>query len=212
MTSKPQHCGIFGGTFDPIHLGHTGAVRQVVAPAGLDRVLFVPAADPPHRDAPHASPRQRLEMVRIALAEQPEFAVDARELERDGRSYTIDTVSALREEMPGTRFSLILGLDAVLGLDRWHRWRELLDQVGIIAMARPGWTTPDPLPPWWRSPEGVPGAETAGTIRLMAIAPLDISATGIRADLRAGRDVGHLLHPGVSDYISRQHLYTLPDH
>lgn len=208
MTTRPVHCGIFGGTFDPIHLGHTGAVRQIVAPARLDEVRVIPAAVPPHRDEPRVPAAARLDMVRIALADEPGMVEDAREIERDGHSYTMDTVMELRAEFPGTRFSLILGLDAVLGLDRWHRWEDLLAQVAVIAMVRPGWTPPEPLPSWWRTGEGAPGPDSAGRIHLMAISPMDVSATRIRDDLRAGRDVRHLLHAGVHEYIRRHGLYS----
>ena len=210
MASRPVHCGIFGGTFDPIHLGHVGAVRQIVESAGLDEVRVIPAAVPPHRHVPHASAAERFEMVRIALAEEPGLVADARELERTGPSYTLDTVLELRTEMPDARFSLVLGLDAVLGLDRWHRWEELLPLVSVIAMVRPGWIPPDPPPPWWRIGQGAPGTDSAGRIHLMAISPMDVSATRIRAGLRTGMDVRHLLHPGVYDHIRRHGLYTHP--
>ena len=208
---RPVHCGIFGGTFDPIHLGHTGAVRQVIGPARLDEVRVIPAAIPPHRNEPHATAAQRLDMVDIALAGENGFVVDPRELQREGRSYTVDTLAELQQEMTGARFSLILGLDAALGLDRWHRWEDLLGMINVIVMVRPGWALPDPLPPWWRAGEGAPSTESTGTMHVMAISPLDISATRIRADLRAGKDVRPLLHPGVYDYIRRNRLYTHTD-
>ncbi len=210
MTSS--HCGIFGGTFDPIHRGHTGALRQIIEPGGLDQVRVIPAAIPPHRNEPHATPEQRLDMVNIALRAETAIVADPRELQREGRSYTVDTLRELQGEMPQTRFSLILGLDAALGLDRWHRWRDLLGMTNVIVMMRPGWVLPEPLPPWWRAMKGAPAPGSAGKMHLMAITPLDISATRIRTDLRAGRDVRPLLHPGVYDYIRRNDLYIPPDH
>ena len=207
-----SHCGIFGGTFDPIHRGHTGAARQIIGLAGLDQIRVIPAAIPPHRNEPHATARQRLDMVHIALEDETAFVADPRELSREGRSYTVDTLTELQEEMPGTRFSLILGVDAALGLDQWHRWRDLLDLINVIVMVRPGWVLPEPLPAWWHAAEGAPAAGSTGKMHLMAIKPLDISATRIRTALRAGKDVRPLLHPGVYDYIRRNRLYSQPAH
>jgi nicotinate-nucleotide adenylyltransferase len=199
---------LFGGTFDPIHLGHTGALRQILAPAGLDTVHVVPASTPPHREQPVASASQRLDMVRIALADEPAMVADPRELERPGRSYTVDTVRELRSEFPGSRFSIILGLDAALGLDKWHRREALLEMVSVIVMIRPGWSRPDPLPSWWHgADDSGHSAESTGKIHCMAISPLDISATRIRAGMHAGRNMSHQLHPGVFDYIRRHNLY-----
>lgn len=203
-----MHRGIFGGTFDPFHLGHTGAVRQVMTLADLDEVRVIPASIPPHRAQPAASASQRLDMVTIALKSEAGMIPDRRELERPGRSYTVDTVAELCTEYPDSHFSIILGLDAALGLDRWHRWRDLLGMVTVLVMVRPGWTLPTPLPQWWDNASGeTPRPESTGKIHYVEISPLDISATRIRARLRAGEDVDEDLHPEVLSYIQQHQLY-----
>lgn len=205
----PIHRGIFGGTFDPIHLGHTGAARQVVTITGLDELHVIPSSVPPHRGQPVASASQRLDMVRIALASEARMVADSRELRRSGSSYTVDTVAEMRSEYPDSRFSIILGLDAALELDRWHRWRELLDMVDVLVMVRPGWSLPAKLPQWWDNATGEspPGVST-GKIHYVEITPMNVSATRIRDRLRAGEDVSEFLHPEVLDYIRKNELYV----
>src|SRR5262245_62169867 len=117
--------GVFGGTYDPVHCAHLELAREVGAALGLAAVRFVPAGDPPHRAAPVARAMHRLAMVELAIAGHPGLEVDAREVSRRGRSYTVDTLAALRDEEPRRALALIVGADAFLGLERWHRWREL---------------------------------------------------------------------------------------
>jgi len=203
--------GIFGGTFDPIHIGHVATVRDVIERCNLDQVRYLPASIPPHRSLPGVSAQQRLEMVKIALADEPAMIIDDLELRREGRSYTIDTVQALQQRFPKSTFSLILGLDALLGFDRWHRWQELLELINIIAMVRPGWQPPDPLPDWWqnavsRDPTKHDTPDTV-KIKLVDIDPVDVSATRIRQGIADGDDMGAFLHPGVWQYIQTHGLY-----
>ncbi len=202
-----DRCGIFGGTFDPIHIGHVDTVRQVMDKTGLPLVRYIPAAIPPHRPQPGASAEARLAMVDLALADLPGMVVDARELRRRGRSYTVDTMESLQAEFPDTIFCLILGVDALLGLDTWHRWQELLGMVGICAMVRPGYDLPEPLPAWWRTQEPESTFPEAGRIQLVFIDPVDVSATGIREGIRAGEDQQRRLHPKVWQYIQSNNLY-----
>ncbi len=178
-----------------------------MAPAQLDEIRVIPAAIPPHREIPVAGIAERLNMIRIALTNEPGMMLDTRELERAGQSYTVDTVRELQAEIPNTRFSLILGLDAALGLDQWHGWKELLSLVSILLMARPGWSLPEPLPPWWDMCRESPAPDSPGKFHLIPIKPMDISSTQIRADLCANQDVRHSLHPGVHDYICHHKLY-----
>lgn len=206
--SRSDRCGIFGGTFDPIHIGHVETVRQVMQQTGLPLVRYIPAAIPPHRPRPGTSAEQRLAMVDLALQDQRDMIVDARELRRRGHSYTVDTVESLQGEFPDIDFSLILGLDALLGFDRWHRWQELLSLVGIYVMVRPGYALPDPLPDWWQVADAsAPDSLAAGKIQAISIDPVDVSATGIREGIRAGEDQHHVLHPEVWQYIQIHKLY-----
>ncbi|MGR3914828.1 MAG: nicotinate (nicotinamide) nucleotide adenylyltransferase, partial [Gammaproteobacteria bacterium] len=134
--------GLFGGAFDPIHYGHLRPLKQAARAAELARVFYIPTARPAHRPRPHAPPHDRLEMTRIALGDAPGFEADDRELRRPGRSYSIDTVAELRRQNPRARYALLLGMDALLGLENWHRWRELQQSVHIIGIARAGWRAP----------------------------------------------------------------------
>ena len=130
--------GVFGGTFDPIHYGHLRAALEVKEALELSSVLFLPSSGPPHRRAPIASAAQRLQMVRLAVEGQPGFSVDDREIARGGVSYMVDTLVSLRSELGDTPLCLILGMDAFLGLDRWHRWHDLPGLTHFAVGHRPG--------------------------------------------------------------------------
>lgn len=211
--------GVFGGTFDPVHCGHVELAREVRAALGLSAVCFIPAGDPPHRAAPVASAMHRLTMVELAIAGRPGLEVDAREVQRCGRSYTVDTLADLRSEDPERALALIVGADAFLGLERWHRWRELFDLAHLIVVARPGVAFDDVLPPalareW--SARFVPDPailteKTAGAIVTQPITAHDISASAIRARLARGAEgvaaVRGLLPAAVLAYIDRNQLY-----
>ncbi len=213
-------CGLFGGTFDPIHYGHLAPLREVCQSVAPDKVIYLPAAVPPHRRQPRAGAEHRLAMTRIAVAgeqtnEQPEpsFAleVDDLELQRRGPSYTIDTLQSLRQQQPGRRYALMVGLDALLGLEAWHRWRALQQSVHIIAIARPGWRLPQPLPDWWQAARVESSDElrraAAGKIIFVEAAPVAISSTLVRERLAAGGEIHDLTPPGVCDYIREHNLY-----
>jgi nicotinate-nucleotide adenylyltransferase len=119
----PTVLGVFGGTFDPIHCGHLELARELRETLALSAIRFVPAGDPPHRSAPATSAAHRLAMVELAIAGYPGLEVDAREIAREGRSYTVTTLEELRDEDRGRTLALVLGADAFLGLPTWHRWR-----------------------------------------------------------------------------------------
>ncbi|HJP25986.1 MAG TPA: nicotinate-nucleotide adenylyltransferase, partial [Arenicellales bacterium] len=121
---KSRKVGLFGGTFDPIHLGHLLTVNHVRQRVGLDSVHLVPAARPVHRSQPVASEQHRMEMVRLAVDDFPGLVADDRELRRQGKSYSIDTICSLRLDYPDVRFALIVGMDQALAFDSWHRWEE----------------------------------------------------------------------------------------
>ena len=130
--------GILGGTFDPVHWGHVELAREVRAALGLSAVRFVPAGDPPHRAAPVATAAHRLEMVELAIEGFEGLEVDAREIARSGRSYTVLTLEDLRAEAPERPLALIVGADAFAGLPTWHRWTELFALAHLVVVARPG--------------------------------------------------------------------------
>jgi len=211
--------GIFGGTFDPIHFGHLRLAEEMAAAIGLSRVLFVPAGQPPHRGTPRTAAAHRLEMVRRAIAGNPRFEVDAREIQRPEPSYTVDTLAALRAELGHEQpLWLLLGADAFLGLAGWHQWRRLFGLANIAVAARSGAQPlqPDALPDELkhelsqRQPAVGPAACAAGSVLLQQMTPLGISATAIRDTLARRGSARYLLPDAVLDYIHEHQLYLYP--
>jgi nicotinate-nucleotide adenylyltransferase len=214
-TRHPAPIGVFGGTFDPIHFGHLRTAYELLQVLRLDHVRFVPAGDPPHRDAPRVDAQRRLELVRAATADQPGFVVDDREVRRAGPSYSVLTLADLRAELPATPLCLILGMDAFRGLADWHRWQELLDLAHLVVAPRPGWSEPadgDALAGLLaeRRAASVDDLHAAphGRIRIQAVTQLEISSTGLRESLAAGRDPRYLVHDAVRAVIARSGCYS----
>jgi nicotinate-nucleotide adenylyltransferase len=211
--------GVFGGTFDPIHYGHLRLAEEMAETLGLARVLIVPAGQPPHRGAPQTAAAHRLEMARRAVAGNPRFEVDAREVQRPAPSYTVDTLTALRAELGNEQpLWLLLGADAFLGLPGWHEWRRLFELVNIAVAARPGarLTQSDAMPAELknevsqRQSAAGPVCSPAGAVLLRATPPLDISASAIRDILARRGSARYLLPDAVLDYIHEHQLYTHP--
>ncbi|MGA9165389.1 MAG: nicotinate-nucleotide adenylyltransferase [Thiobacillus sp.] len=211
--------GIFGGTFDPIHFGHLRLAEEMAEGLGLSQVRFIPAGQPPHRGAPRTAASHRLEMARRAIAGNPRFAVDAREVLRPDPSYTVDTLTALRTELGDEQpLWLLLGADAFLGLPSWHEWQRLFELTNIAVAARPGAqllqadSMPDELKHEVSQRQQADGAVAgpAGAVRLQQMTPLDISATVIRDTLARHGSARYLLPDTVLDYIHEHQLYTHP--
>lgn len=210
--------GILGGTFDPVHYGHLRLAEQAREQLGLAEVRWIPAGQPPHRGMPRGTSAQRLEMVKLAIAGNPAFALDAGEVFSREPSYSVDTLARLRGELGARQpLVLLLGSDAFLGLADWHRWRELFELAHIAVATRPGSTlATDKLPDALASEFAARrcshvdaiGGRPAGGILPFAITALDISATLLRANLAEGRSARYLLPDPVLDYIFRQHLYS----
>ncbi len=199
--------GIFGGTFDPIHYGHLRAAHELAGLLGLERVLFIPAGDPPHRDAPQVPAALRLAMVEAAIADEPRFAADARELSRPGPSYTVLTLEELRREQGERPLVLLMGMDAFLGLPGWHRWTALFDLAHVAVAHRPGAGNPaDGVLSallerrGTRDPARI-ATTPAGCLLLHPGTQLDISSTDLRAGLEAGRDPRYLMPDAVRRII-----------
>lgn len=213
----PSPIGVFGGTFDPVHIGHLRLAEEMADAIGLARVRFVPAGQPPHRGAPRIAAGHRLEMTRRAVAGNPRFVVDDREIRRDAPSYTVDTLAALRAELGETQpIWLLLGADAFLGLPGWHDWTRLFALAHVAVAERPGAPVmqSDALPEALRAEvaarQMVDGsaAGPAGSVLLRRMTPLGISATAIRDALARGRSVRYLLPDAVLDYIQENRLYA----
>jgi nicotinate-nucleotide adenylyltransferase len=186
---------IFGGTFDPIHNAHLRVAWEAAEALDAD-VRLLPASVPPHRDQPVADARQRAAMVRAALVGQARLTIDTRELQREGPSYTIDTLLELRAEIGEARpLVLLVGADAFAGLATWHRWRELFDHAHIGVLTRPGHDAtalPTELRTKIASRRCADAASlqeaAAGRVLPIAVTPLEISASRVRAILAAGRE------------------------
>ena len=207
--------GIFGGTFDPIHYGHLRTAFELLQAVPLAEVRFVPAGNPPHRGVPRCDARDRLAMVEAAVADQPGFTVDARELDRDGPSYTVTTLRELRAEDPGRPLCLIVGMDAFLGLPTWHEWRVILDLAHLVVAHRPGWSAPrEGLLAELLAQRGAAAAELraspAGRIHVRAVTPLEISSTDLRDLIVAGRDPRYLVPDAVRALIAESGCYHVP--
>ena len=205
--------GVFGGTFDPIHYGHLRSAFEMLQALDFDEVRFMPCGDPPHRGVTYATADLRYRLVRLAIEGQDGFVADDRELQRDGLSYTVDTLISLREECPDRSLGLIVGMDAFLGLPGWHRWDEILGIAHIVVAHRPGWKAPDlGVLGELISDYGTHRVEDlhtamAGRVHIHAVTQLEISSTEIRDLVAAGRDPRFLMPDAVRDEILNSEIY-----
>jgi nicotinate-nucleotide adenylyltransferase len=200
--------GILGGSFDPVHAGHLHAARAAMDAFDLERVVFVPAAQAPHKSGrPRASDRDRLAMLRLAIEGEPRFSISDIEIRRGGVSFTIDTVRDLPRELgapEGCEIYLILGSDNLPGLPHWRSARELLERVQPIVIHRDG--DPDHM---LAATSAALGEEAHAKLRAgyLRLPPVDVSSTELRARV-ANADSGELdIPPAVRAYIRDHHLY-----
>jgi nicotinate-nucleotide adenylyltransferase len=202
MSARPL--AIFGGTFDPVHVGHLTVAWEAAELLDAE-VRLMPANVPPHRPAPQASAAERVAMLRAALAGQSRLTLDARELEREGPSYTIDTLRELRVEQGGRPLVLLLGADAFAGLPSWYRWRKLFDFAHVGVLSRPGVEVARPeilideIAARLVDDVTALRAQPCGKLIELAVTPLEVSATRIRELLAEGRDPRYLLPAGLFD-------------
>jgi nicotinate-nucleotide adenylyltransferase len=188
--------GILGGSFDPVHNAHLSMARAALSGLALAKVLWIPGGTPPHRAAPLASAGHRAAMVRLAIANEPRFELDEREIAKSGPGYTVETLEQLRKDL-GTQADLVLliGADQFERLDTWHRWRELFAYARIGVFARPD--------------HAIDVAKAgAGKVTVVPMAPLDISSTSIRARIAEGKSARGLVPDAVLDYIESHNLYS----
>jgi len=210
--------GLFGGTFNPIHLGHLRSAEEICESFELNRVIFIPASDPPHKDKGDILPaRLRAEMVRLAIADNSRFAFSEVELRRPGKSYSVETIAHFRQEFgPETQLYFILGLDAFLEISTWKEYAALFALCHFIVMTRPGFEKnfiPEHLPvemakDFCYDPQRDGYAHPSGFfIFPKEITALDISSTKIRENIRKRRTVKYLLPEPVETFISEHNLY-----
>lgn len=204
---------VFGGTFNPVHLGHLRSAVELVERLGLDELRLMPCALPPHREAPGVDAGTRARLVELAIAGAPRLSCDCRELAREGPSYTIDSLLTLRAELGSERpLLLVMGGDAFAGLPGWHRWEELLDHSHIVVLDRPEAAVPatGPVAAWLarhRVDAEALRQRPAGGVHRLSLRPLPISATEIRGLVQSGRSVRYLVPDPVFAYLDSHGLY-----
>ncbi len=223
QSAGKQSIGILGGTFDPIHYGHLRLAEEMLELANLRQIRFIPAGTPPHRDMPQVSAQHRSAMVQLAIADQPAFLLDAREVERTTPCYTVDTLNELRAELGAAQpLCLLMGGDEFVQLHTWHEWERLFELAHIVVGSRPGFTLQD------RIDTAIPALrrhyqlrlcaadalsrQPAGGITELAIPKLEISATLIRSRVAENRSIRYLLPNAVADYIHQHRLYAHANH
>ena len=192
--------GVFGGTFDPIHDGHLAAAEAAMECANLDRVVFVPSAQPPHRAAALAPADDRLAMTRLAVGDDPRFEVSDVEVKRGGMSYTADTLAELQRDYPDDELFLILGWDAARLFSTWHEPESVTRLASVVIVGRPGMQSPMP------SDLDAAGLDPGRVILCLLPTP-DVSGSGLRRAIAAGESVAGMLSPAVERHIADHDLY-----
>jgi len=215
MSQAEQRIGMLGGTFDPVHLGHLRSAVELHEALSLDRLHMIPAQQPPLRGRPQVSAQQRFELLAAGIGDTPGLVADARELRREGPSYSADTLADLRAEVGDqARLVMAIGFDAFLRLTQWHRPERLFELAHLVVIARPGYN--DPLPSSLMElveHRRVDSVETlmqrpfGGYLSLALPSLMAISATYVRECLEAGKSVRYLLPDPVERAIEQDSLY-----
>lgn len=186
--------GLFGGSFDPVHIGHLLVSQAAREEAGLDRVIFIPAAQSPFKPGSAPAPAaERARLLRLALAGDPACEVDEQEVQRGGVSYTIETVRHYAQRFPGAALFYLIGADQVIQIHRWREAAELARLTEFLVIPRPN-ETPAPLPKSFRG-------------RFLRGWPLAISSSEIRARVKTGAPISHLVPCTVAEAIRNNRLY-----
>ena len=200
---RPIRLGLFGGSFDPVHLGHLLLAETCREVCSLDRVLFLPCGQSPHK--PHgavASGKQRVEMLEFAVPGDPRFGVCRIELERSGPSFTVETLRQLRIEQPDSELFFLMGADSLADLPLWREPQAILELATIIAVNRGHRPPPD-----WTTLESRLGPVVRERVQLATMPAIDLSATKIRERARAGHSLRFRVPRAVEEYIRQNDLY-----
>jgi len=197
---------LFGGTFDPIHLGHTLVAAEAVKHIGAEKIIFVPAKRSPLKGfSPCASDEDRFAMIALAIAGSKHFELSDYELKRPGPSYTLQTVRQFQADYGSETFIYwLIGADSIDDLPHWYKIKELIDECNLSTMYRAGFEPPD-----FSKFMSLWGRQRVEKLQRNVIKTslIDISSTEVRKRLAAGRDVTNMLHPAVADYIHKRGLY-----
>ncbi len=184
-----RQIGILGGTFDPVHNAHLAIAGAALRAMELQQILWIPTGTPAYRPAPVAAATHRLAMLKLAIAGEPRYVVDERELAPEASGYTSDTLASLHKDHPGASFLLLMGTDQYAKRETWHRWADIETLCEIAVFARPG-------------------TNLDTKAKTIPMTPLPISASEIRARIARGGDVSAMLPPPVLGYIREKGLYS----
>jgi len=218
-TSAHQRIGLFGGTFNPVHIGHLRCAEEIREKFALSRIVFVPAFMPPHKKEPTAPAHHRCEMVRLAIEGNPCFGLSDIEIRRRGNSYSHDTIEHFRSrEFPGAEIFFIIGSDAFREVHTWRRYPEFFEHCGFIVMSRAGSSPVSPFAlsgiaaeMFMRLDENTYEHSSGTRICCAAVSALDISSTDIRERISGGRTISYLVTQPVERYILENRLYRQPE-
>jgi len=211
MTSSTL--GVFGGSFDPVHLGHLHSMWELQLHLSLDTIHFIPCAQSPLKQQSLASAEHRIAMLKLAIRGQPKWQVDDREIQRQGASYTIDTLKSLKQDFPQHNLCLIFSMDVAVDLPKWHKWEELFDYANIIILSRPEFLLPEAS--WVQDLKKRTLANSSelrtkksGGVWWQTTTALNISATEIRNLCKKQQPPPYLLQHDVWQYIQQHKIYT----
>jgi nicotinate-nucleotide adenylyltransferase len=210
--------GLLGGSFNPVHNAHLRIAAAAQLECQLDKVYFIPAADPPHKLlAGDVSFEHRAKMVSMAIAGKPQFVISAVEAERGGKSYSIDTIMTFREHFPEEELFFIIGGDMFLAIGTWHRFEDIFNSCNIIVVERPGSPVRDPL---YALPGAVSGSfrldvskgclihKSGNCVYFIDGTPMELSSTEIRRLAAKNGDITNIVPPEIAAYISQQRIYN----
>lgn len=202
--TKKERVGIMGGTFDPIHIGHLILAECAYEQFQLDRVQFLPSGNPPHKTdrTDGATDEERLEMVSLAIRDNPHFSLDAEEMRRSGFSYTSDTLVALRRTHPNAEYYFIIGADSLLSFDSWHEPEIISRNCVLLAAVRDGFSA-DEMQEKTDELRRLYGAR----IHLLHMPNIDVSSTELRNRMQEGRSLRYYIPESVLNYIEQRGIY-----
>ena len=211
---KVSGLAIMGGTFDPVHNGHLRTAVEILDRYHYSNLKLIPCFQPVHKDRPSVLPQHRLDMARLAISGDARLSVDSREIDREGPSYSIDTLRDLREEIgPDESLIMVLGMDSFLSLPTWHKWQQIIKYAHLLVGSRPGWE-PDLISELSGFCENYRAASShelqcapSGRVWFETLTPLGISSSMIRALARKNESIAYLLPEPVQKYIEQHQLY-----
>ena len=202
---KCKSFAILGGTFDPIHLGHIKTAKSILALTSVEKILFIPLGNPPHKDENNVSSAyHRLNMLNLAVEGEKDFLISTLEIERNGKTYTIDTIKELKKLLGNAiKFFFIIGTDELLLINTWKNYEELLKICSFIAVKRPGYK--DKL---LEDAVAFLTKNYDANIRIVEIPPVDVSSSEIRKNIKNGISIKGLIDEKVLNYIKENNLYN----